>query len=419
MYSFAHLSDVHLGFQKNVPLQQIEERVFEDAIDQCIKRKVDFVLIPGDLFHVNIPEMRVQKFAVRKFRQLHEAGIPVYVVYGSHDFSPVSDSVIDLLTEAGYLTKVSKQKQSSDDRISLEFTKDSKTGAKIVGLPGLTAGKELVYYENLDRESLESEDGFKIFLFHAGLAELKSEVSAKTDFMPISLLPKGFDYYAGGHMHTHTLEKYPDYPNIVYPGTLFSGYYSDLEENAKGRKRGFVLVQFDDKVRKVEFIPIDNVGYEIIEYNADKKNVKTVNLDLAKSVKEIDPGNKIVIINVFGELASGKTSEIDFTALREELKQNNVLEVKINRTHLSSRDYNITPASGKNKDEIETNVFKENIGDVRLEQKELLGDPGVKLAKKLLQEIGQPSLVNEKKAEYQKRIEQNAMELLELKIDDS
>ena len=419
MYSFAHLSDVHLGFQKNVPLQQIEERVFEDAIDQCIKRKVDFVLIPGDLFHVNIPEMRVQKFAVRKFRQLHEAGIPVYVVYGSHDFSPVSDSVIDLLTEAGYLTKVSKQKQSSDDRISLEFTKDSKTGAKIVGLPGLTAGKELVYYENLDRESLESEDGFKIFLFHVGLAELKSEVSAKTDFMPISLLPKGFDYYAGGHMHTHTLEKYPDYPNIVYPGTLFSGYYSDLEENAKGRKRGFVLVQFDDKVQKVEFIPIDNVGYEIIEYNADKKNVKTVNLDLAKSVKEIDPGNKIVIINVFGELASGKTSEIDFTALREELKQNNVLEVKINRTHLSSRDYNITPASGKNKDEIETNVFKENIGDVRLEQKELLGDPGVKLAKKLLQEIGQPSLVNEKKAEYQKRIEQNAMELLELKIDDS
>ena len=419
MYSFAHLSDVHLGFQKNVPLQQIEERVFEDAIDQCIERKVDFVLIPGDLFHVNIPEMRVQKFAVRKFRQLHEAGIPVYVVYGSHDFSPVSDSVIDLLTEAGYLTKVSKQKQSSDDRISLEFTKDSKTGAKIVGLPGLTAGKELVYYENLDRESLESEDGFKIFLFHAGLAELKFEVSAKTDFMPISLLPKGFDYYAGGHMHTHTLEKYPDYPNIVYPGTLFSGYYSDLEENAKGRKRGFVLVQFDDKVQKVEFIPIDNVGYEIIEYNADKKNVKTVNLDLAKSVKEIDPANKIVIIKVFGELASGKTSEIDFTGIREELKQNNVLEVKINRTHLSSKDYNITPASGKNKDEIETNVFKENIGDVRLEQKELVGDPGVKLAKKLLQELGQPSLVNEKKAQYQKRIEENAMELLELKINDS
>ena len=65
---FAHLSDVHLGFQKSEALQQVEQQVFEDAIDQCIEKKVDFILIPGDLFHVNIPEMRVQKFAVRKFR---------------------------------------------------------------------------------------------------------------------------------------------------------------------------------------------------------------------------------------------------------------------------------------------------------------------------------------------------------------
>ncbi len=416
---FAHLSDVHLGFQKSEALQQVEQQVFEDAIDQCIEKKVDFILIPGDLFHVNIPEMRVQKFAVRKFRKVHEAGIPVYVVYGSHDFSPVSNSVIDLLTEAGYLTKVSKQKESSGKKIELEFTKDPKTGAKIVGLPGLTAGKELVYYENLDRDLLESEPGFKIFLFHGGLDELKSKVSAEPDFMPISFLPKGFDYYAGGHMHTHWHEKYPDYSHIVYPGTLFAGYHSDLEENAKGEQRGFVLVEFEDKVKNVEFVPIKNVDYEIIEYNAEKKSAKTVNLELAKSLKEFDPANKVVIIKVWGELASGKTSEIDFSAISEELKQNNVFEVKINRNQLSSKDYNITPASGKNKDEIETNVFKENIGDLRLEQKELLGEAGVGLAKKLLQELGQPLLVNEKKGEYQKRIEQNAIEILGLKINDS
>ena len=220
-------------------------------------------------------------------------------------------------------------------------------------------------------------------------------------------------------MHTHWHEKYPDYSHIVYPGTLFAGYHSDLEENAKGEQRGFVLVEFEDKVKNVEFVPIKNVDYEIIEYNAEKKSAKTVNLDLVKSIKEFDPANKVVIIKVWGELASGKTSEIDFSAISEELKQNNVFEVKINRNQLSSKDYNITPASGKNKDEIETNVFKENIGDLRLEQKELLGDAGVGLAKKLLQELGQPLLVNEKKGEYQKRIEQNAMKILELKINDS
>ncbi|MFB5632957.1 MAG: DNA repair exonuclease, partial [Nitrosopumilus sp.] len=102
---FAHLSDVHLGFQKHESLQKIEQQVFEKAMDECISRKVDFILIPGDMFHVNIPEMRVQKFAFAKFRAVHDAGIPIYVVYGSHDFSPVSNSVIDLLSEVGYITK--------------------------------------------------------------------------------------------------------------------------------------------------------------------------------------------------------------------------------------------------------------------------------------------------------------------------
>ena len=70
-----------------------------------------------------------------QFRKLHESGIPVYVVYGSHDFSPVSNSVIDLLTESGYLTKVSKQKDVSQDKIVLEFTQDPKTKQRLLDFP--------------------------------------------------------------------------------------------------------------------------------------------------------------------------------------------------------------------------------------------------------------------------------------------
>jgi len=109
---FAHLSDIHLGFQKQDALQKIEQEVFEKTLDECISRKVNFILIPGDMFHNNIPEMRVQKFAFAKFKQVYDAGIPVYVVYGSHDFSPVANSVIDLLAETGYITKVTKVKDS-------------------------------------------------------------------------------------------------------------------------------------------------------------------------------------------------------------------------------------------------------------------------------------------------------------------
>jgi len=415
---FAHLSDIHLGFQKQEALQKIEQEVFEKTLDECILRKVDFILIPGDLFHSNIPEMRVQKFAFAKFRQVHDAEIPVYVVYGSHDSSPVANSVIDLLAETGYITKVTRVKESENGKIVLDFIQD-KTGVKIAGFSGLKAGKDREYYEKLDRDSLESEPGFKIFLFHGGISEVKTEQSQEGEYMPLSFLPKGFSYYAGGHMHRFLHYKYADYLHVVYPGTLFSGYHSDLEENAKGQRRGFVLVEFDDKVTSVEFVEIKNADYEIIEIDAENRKADSVNKELADKVKGIDSAGKIVIIKVEGELTSGKTADVDLSAIREYLSQSGALAVNINKNKLTSREYKITEAKGKDKDEIETNVFKENIGQLRFEQKELIGDPGVLLAKKLLKELGQPSLENEKKMEYLQRIKQGAFGILELKIDDS
>jgi len=418
LFKFAHLSDCHLGYQKQESLKKLELQVFESAVSECIKRKVDFILIPGDLFHINIPEMRVQKFAFEQFRKLYESNIPVYVVYGSHDFSPVSNSVIDLLTVSGYLIKVSKQKNVSTDKVVLEFVKDPKTKAKIFGLPGLSAGKELEYYQKLDRKSLEKEEGFKIFLFHAGIDELKTKAIAESDFMPISLLPKGFDYYAGGHVHSYSLQEYKDYKKIAYPGTLFAGYHSDLEDNAKGTKRGFILVEFDTKVKKVEFVPIENVKYELIEYDANGKKSTTVNHDLLSEIKQLDPTNKIIIIKTWGEMISGKTTEIDFTNIIEELKEKGAIEVLINRNSLSSKEYSITPASGKNKTETEINVFKENIGQIKIGDKKFQGTLGVKLAKSLLHELRQSQLINENKTEYQSRIEQNAFKILGIEIEN-
>ncbi|HEX5458221.1 MAG TPA: DNA repair exonuclease [Candidatus Nitrosotalea sp.] len=415
---FAHMSDIHLGFQKQENLQKIEQQVFDNALDECIKRKVDFILIPGDLFHVNIPEMRVQKFAFAKFRQVHENKIPVYVVYGSHDFSPVSNSVIDLLSETGYITKVTKVKESTEDKITLDFVVDPKTGTKIAGLPGLKVGKDEVYYQKLDRVALESEPGFKIFLFHGGIDELKLESGPETDFMALSLLPKGFDYYAGGHMHGFLHQKYAEYSNVVYPGTLFSGWPGDLEENAKGKKRGMVFVEFEDKIKNIEFYPMDNTEYEIIEIDASKKSSANVNSELLDRVRSLEPENKIIIIKIEGELSEGKTTDIEFTKVKEELQQKLALDIQIKRNQMTSKEYTITQANGKDKNEIESNIFSENIGEVRTEEKELTGNNGVQIAKRLLKEITQSILVNEKKAEYNKRIEESVVEILGLKVEE-
>jgi DNA repair exonuclease SbcCD nuclease subunit len=416
---FAHLSDVHLGFQKYESLQKIEQQVFEKILDQCISLKVDFILIPGDLFHVNIPEMRVQKFAFAKFRQVHDAGIPIYVVYGSHDFSPVSNSVIDLLSEIGYITKVTQATSHEDGRISLKCLIDEKTGAKITGFSGLKVGKDREWYEKLDRDSLETEPGFKIFLFHGGISDMKTDSGMDGDQMPLSLLPKGFSYYAGGHMHKFNHQSFDGYSNVVYPGTPFAGYHADLEDNANGQKRGFVLVEFEDSVKSVDFVEIKNTEYEIIEVDANNRKAESVNHELIEKTANIDPANKVVIVKVAGELTSGKTADVDVSGIREKLNDAGSLFVNISKNQLKSKEYSITEAKGANKEEVETNVFAENIGQLRFGKTELLGEQGVKLAKKLLQELGQGQLINEKKNEYIPRVRDNALAILGVEKDDS
>jgi len=416
---FAHLSDVHLGFQKHESLQKIERQVFEKILDQCISLKVDFILIPGDLFHVNIPEMRVQKFAFAKFRQVHDAGIPIYVVYGSHDFSPVSNSVIDLLTEIGYITKVVQPTSHDDGQISLKCLVDPKTGVKLTGLTGLKMGKDREWYEKLDRDSLETESGFKIFLFHGGISDMKTDSGMDGDQMPLSLLPKGFSYYAGGHMHKFNHQSFEGYSNVVYPGTPFAGYHADLEDNANGQKRGFVLVEFEDEVKSVDFIEIENTKYEVIEVDANNRKVESVNQELSEKTAEVNAENKVVIIKIQGELMSGKTADVDISIIRDNLNDKNALVVNVSKNQLTSKEYSITEAKGSNKEEIETNIFSENIGQLPFKEKNLTGDLGVALAKKLLTELGQPALENEKKLDYSLRIKQNALGVLGLKLDDS
>ena len=415
---FAHLADTHLGRQKNQKLRETEKRIFQNMIDEILKSNVDFVLIAGDFFDVNIPDMETQKLAFEQFKKIKDMDIPIYVIYGSHDSSPNATAAIDLLDSGGFFTKITYA-ESNEGKIILNFFTDPKTGAKITGFRGLKNDRDITYYEQLDRNPLESETGFKIFMFHGGINEMVTDNMPDADFMSLSHLPKNFDYYAGGHMHKFADESYPDYNHVVYPGTLFSGWHADFIDNANGQKRGFVLVEFGKEVEKVEFIKIPNIEYALIEIDAKNKKSTTVDAEIKSRIKEIDVKEKLVMINVKGELSEGKTTDIDFSQIKDELSTQETIAVLINRNQFSSREYNITPAKGSNKKEIETNIFTENIGQLAIEEKKLLNESGVSVARSLLKEIGQPQLDNEKKPEYEKRIDTEAFEVLELDMDDS
>ena len=70
MTKFAHISDVHLGGWKQLPMQELNFQSFEKTMDICIQEKLDFVLIAGDLFDSAYPPIEILKETFAQFKRL-------------------------------------------------------------------------------------------------------------------------------------------------------------------------------------------------------------------------------------------------------------------------------------------------------------------------------------------------------------
>jgi len=411
---FAHIADTHIGAHREPTLDQLEEQSFSTAMDKCMENKVDFIIISGDLFQSGIPDLASVDKAVKKMREVREAEIPIYVIYGSHDYNPNGKSIVDILDSTGLIKKIVKG-EVVDGKLKLEFIIDPKTGVKLVGISARKMGLESKFYEILDRETLEREDGFKIFVFHSGIDEFKPKHLAQMESIPVSYLPKRFDYYAGGHIHEKAEHKLPGYERIVFPGTLFASYPRDFEANAKGVQRGFYIVHFNKKVERIEFIPIMLYECTYYEYDVSNKNSTQAKRELQKAVQHLDVEGKLVLLKVFGELAGGKTSDLEFAELRSVLLDSGAIYVNVNRFGLSSKEYGNVKVADGDIGTIESKLFKDNVGSVKLSNKALKGDLGIRLAHDLLKIVRQEQKMGEAKKDYEARIAEEAIKTLQLK----
>lgn len=411
MHSFAHISDVHIGAFGHPKLKHLVLETFTKALDMCVERKVDFIIIAGDLFDSNLPDMAIVDQAVKKMREVKDKGIEIYVVYGSHDFSPNQSSVVDILESAGLFRKVTKGRMVNG-RLELDFHADSRTGAKLVGISGRKMGTDKEYYDVLNRERLEMEKGFKVFVFHGAISEYKSQALSAMESMPLSSLPKGFDYYAGGHVHENSIGKMAGFENVAYPGTLFGGDYRDIEKSAKGQKRGFYVVSFSDKVENIEFVEVPVCKYEVIEYDVDGKAASKVQSSLSEIVKSIDTAGKLILLKVRGELSSGKTSDIEFSSLAKSLEGRGAVHVLLNYHQLTTKEYSSVKVVGESIRDIELKIFEESIGAIKITTPKLKGEDGVKLSNSLLDQMKQEKKSNEAKSEYERRVALEGIEVL-------
>ena len=377
---FAHLADCHIGGWSDLKLKELNMAVFSKSIQECINRKVDFVLIAGDLFNTALPNIDLIKETTLYLKKLKDSEIPCYIIPGSHDYSPSGKTMLDVFENAGLVVNVVKLNDNK-----LEFTED-KTGVKITGLFGKKAGLEKGYYELLDRSNLESEEGKKIFMFHTTLTEFKPEHLAMISSEPAAILPKGFDYYAGGHPHYIFNEIKEPYGRIAYPGALFPNNFGELERFEHG---GFWINSFEES----EYVPIklkDVKKYKIDLTGKDSNQVKDYVLD---NVEDID--DSIVLLRLVGVLESGKLSDIDFKGLFDSLSS--AFVVLKNTSALKIKEFEELDVE----DNVEEEIIKKNTSD-----KDLFNS--------LLESLDKEKLDGEKNLDFELRVLKDSLEVLSL-----
>ncbi|MGV8106749.1 MAG: DNA repair exonuclease, partial [Nitrososphaerota archaeon] len=417
----AHITDCHLGSWRNPKLRDLNLQAFEKSISISIKEQVDFILITGDFFDVNIPQLAPVKRAVEILKQARDSGIAVYMIYGSHDFNTANISMIDILHSAELFIKPTEF-QTNTNSVMLKFFVDKKTGVKITGISGRKVGLDREIYEKLDKKNLEIEDGFKIFLLHKGIQEILPLDLNFRDSLPISLVPKGFDYYGGGHIHKR-VEKKIDGSVIVYPGPLFGSSFQDLEETAKGEKRGFYIISFDKKIFDCRFIEINVVDILYDEIVSSKWNSEKLEDEITKKISCMEVKNKIVLIKVKGKLL-GKRSNIDFGKFSLDISNRGALMSFINTNNLSTDETKVIVVHSDNKFDIEREIFHESIKNFQSEptlsdkvkkqiNSKLTGKIGESLSISLLEILRNEKLENENTNTYDDRIFTSAKSVLD------
>ena len=350
------MADCHVGGWREEKLNSLSMEHFRKAIDIALNENVGFVLISGDLFDVAMPGFEIINEVAKELSKLKEGNVDVYVIPGSHDYSVTGKTALNILESAGLCVNVYK---INEDK--LEMIED-KTGVKITGILGRRGGLEKEDYKKLNKENLENEKGFKIFMFHTALEEFKPKDLENVECTSYLDLPKNFNYYAGGHVHYLFDTVKANYGKIVYPGPLFPNNFKEIEELRKG---SFCIV--DDKLNlERRYLELKN---GVLSFKIEGKTPKEINEKIEDLIELNNFTDKIVTLRIAGELETGKVSDVKIKDYVKRMEDKGAFYVMKNTNKLKLKEYEEVRLEGEVKD-IEKELIKNNLGQFKIENEE-------------------------------------------------
>jgi DNA repair exonuclease SbcCD nuclease subunit len=329
----AIVSDMHIGY----------ERFYDDAYNQAkealekASAMADMIIMPGDIFDKRSPKPEVMAQAINIFRELSKkkwsakvvqfegrngsrshTTIPVIGISGTHERTASGkDNPLNLLGLAGFIVDTSEA-----------TTIVEKDGEKVAvfGLGGLSEERVKETLDELDPKPVKG--AFNVFMFHQSTYEL---LPFSNDFIHNNDLPKGFDLYVDGHIHSK-VEGTVHGKKFLIPGSTVLTQLKDGEQEEKG----FMI--FDTEKYAYEFVKINCRQLVFRSMQFDKVGPKELRDKCEKEIEGIleksRPG-PIIRLKLQGTIGAGFNGT-DMQIQSLVLKYASKAVIDIDRSKLSS-----------------------------------------------------------------------------------
>ncbi len=396
----AIVSDMHIGY----------ERFYDDAYEQArealaeASKMADAILLPGDIFDKRAPKPEVIAQALSLFRELNVAewktkierfkgqgrafsSAPIVAISGTHERTAAGkENPLGLLALAGLLI------DASESQVVLE--KDGERVA-IYGLGGLSEERVVDKLKELDPKPVEG--AFNVFMLHQSIYEI---LPFDNSFMHYDDLPKGFDLYVCGHIHSK-VKSTVNGKLFLIPGSTVLTQLKEGEQD----KKGFIL--FDTQKYSYEFIEIESRPFVVKRLEFENAPIAEVRKKCDEAIAEcVRTSEKKPIVKLYleGTFELGGSSELGLRALIMKHAGDAILEMD---------------TSGLKEPEIEKSIegIRENsIDSVGIK------DIGMQLLRNRLKELGFKDAINveelfeilsDQKTSKKDKIIENALKFLE------
>ncbi|MEJ2538384.1 MAG: DNA repair exonuclease [Gemmatimonadota bacterium] len=260
-----HLADVHLdtSFAGRTPrvrarLRQATRDAFRHAVELALERRVDVVVVAGDLFDGERLSFESERFLLFQLQRLSDEGIPVIYATGNHD--PGSRRSRELIWPPDVIVV--------DDPSPRRIAVRNPTGEPV---GWVTAAGHASAHETQDlAAAFPRPEGElpEVAVLHTQVVDSR-DAAAHEPYAPTALetlTRSGYDYWALGHVHLRqTLSRLP---GVRYPGNLQGR--TPRESGAKGA----LLVEVSRGLEpRVEFVPLAPIRWVDLELACDAETL--------------------------------------------------------------------------------------------------------------------------------------------------